>query len=458
MSDNVSDVKIHCIGIGGEGVGTLGMLMAQLGLEVTGSDINLSLTQKNNLLKAQIRKIYDNHACENIGNSTAVVFGSAIPHDNCEILEAKRLGVALIPRAKLLGSISRSFKNRAAIVGTHGKSSTTMFFTQLTAELLGVSAHSLLGGQCHQFEFLSYNPGKGAGIEWLIAEVTETDRDFGDFQADLVLCPALSWDHFDQYPTSELYINEFLNFFSSQPKSTVVVHYTESPEIISRLKSLTCRAICIGQFIDNDYIFESLTPYSFDLYENKSGHKKLLLTFSRCSFPGTHYSKNLAVAIVGIIERYNWHPTTIEYTFNPWKLYRRFSIETIGHRSIIFDNAHHWEAIQENLEVINTLYPQQKTAIIFRPSHGFFPENYAKALAKFDYIYISEDIENAESAVWCNKMSHTLNNMGRTYVIFPENLILQHVESIDDSAVIFVAGARAQPLLRQIFNYGDPSG
>ncbi|QNM19916.1 aminotransferase class III-fold pyridoxal phosphate-dependent enzyme [Citrobacter freundii] len=212
-------IKIHCIGIGGEGVGALGMFLSYMGIDVTGSDNNLSLVQKLNLSKANLTQVFDSHSPDNLLDRSAVIFGSAITYGNCELSTACRLGLELIPRAKLLGSISKSFAKCTAIVGTHGKSSTTIFFTQLIEELLGISAHTLLGGQCPQFEFMSYKPGLGIGAEWLIAEVTETDRDFGGFQADLILCPSLSWDHFDNFPTRKIYFDFYFNFFHLNQKT-----------------------------------------------------------------------------------------------------------------------------------------------------------------------------------------------------------------------------------------------
>ena len=77
---------IHFIGIGGIGMSGIAELLMNLGFNITGSDINRSENVKR--LEAIGIKISIGHDPNNISNADAVVYSSAIPSDNIEIVTA----------------------------------------------------------------------------------------------------------------------------------------------------------------------------------------------------------------------------------------------------------------------------------------------------------------------------------------------------------------------------------
>ena len=79
--------NIHFTGIGGIGMSGIAELLMNLGFNITGSDINYSQNVKR-LEKIGI-KISMNHNKNNIENADTVVYSSAIPFDNPEIIAAK---------------------------------------------------------------------------------------------------------------------------------------------------------------------------------------------------------------------------------------------------------------------------------------------------------------------------------------------------------------------------------
>ena len=50
------------------------------------------------------------HRESNIVGVDMVVYSSAIPSDNCELIEAKKRGVAVVERAQFLGAIASGYK------------------------------------------------------------------------------------------------------------------------------------------------------------------------------------------------------------------------------------------------------------------------------------------------------------------------------------------------------------
>ncbi len=51
-----------------------------------------------------------------------------------------------------------------------------------------------------------------------------------------------------------------------------------------------------------------------------------------------------------------------------------------------------------------------------------------------------------------------LGELDKTFNIYSEENILNEINNLKMEGVIFIAGAREQPKLRSLFNYGDPSG
>lgn len=118
---------IHFIGIGGIGVSALARLFRAHGAEVSGSDRSDFDGAKD--LESRGIKVHTKHAAENIpANVQVVVYSSAIPEDNTELVLAHALvrekGVELLDYVEALAKIME-LKYGIAISGTNGKTTTT---------------------------------------------------------------------------------------------------------------------------------------------------------------------------------------------------------------------------------------------------------------------------------------------------------------------------------------------
>ena len=109
---------IHFVGIGGIGMSGLSLIMKGKGFKVQGSDIS---SNKNiERLKKEKIKIFIGHKKQNLNNATIIVISSAIKKNNPELIEAKRKGLLIIKRGKMLAHIVSLMKN-IVVVGSHGK-------------------------------------------------------------------------------------------------------------------------------------------------------------------------------------------------------------------------------------------------------------------------------------------------------------------------------------------------
>ncbi|RLD15688.1 UDP-N-acetylmuramate--L-alanine ligase, partial [candidate division KSB1 bacterium] len=162
--------SFYFIGIGGIGMSGLAEILLSLGHQVFGSDRQLS--EITDYLQKRGATIYEGHHASNIQKVDYLIYSSAIPQDNPEMLRARELGIPTLRRAELLGQIfNRHFG--IAVAGTHGKTTTTAMIGQIMLEA-ALDPTIIVGGRLHN---LMTNARLGQS-EYLIAEADEYDRSF----------------------------------------------------------------------------------------------------------------------------------------------------------------------------------------------------------------------------------------------------------------------------------------
>src|SRR6478672_10149976 len=113
---------LHFTGIGGIGMSGIAEVLLNLGYQISGSDVKLSpITER---LASMGARVFEGHAASNIEGAKALVVSSAVDETNPEVVEARRIGIPVIPRGELLAELMR-LKFGIAIAGSHGKTSTT---------------------------------------------------------------------------------------------------------------------------------------------------------------------------------------------------------------------------------------------------------------------------------------------------------------------------------------------
>ena len=94
---------IHFVGIGGIGMSGIAELLLNLGYDVSGSDLKDSAVTGR--LSDLGGKIFLGHRKENVRGADVVVYSSAIPEDNPELVEAREKYIPVIPRAEMLAEL-----------------------------------------------------------------------------------------------------------------------------------------------------------------------------------------------------------------------------------------------------------------------------------------------------------------------------------------------------------------
>src|SRR5258707_2890760 len=93
--------RIHFVGIGGIGMSGIAELLANLGFEVSGSDLKRSAVATRLAEKFGLR-VHEGHRAEHVADAQVVVVSSAVRPSKPEGIQAAGRGIPVVPRAAML--------------------------------------------------------------------------------------------------------------------------------------------------------------------------------------------------------------------------------------------------------------------------------------------------------------------------------------------------------------------
>ena len=227
------------MGIGGIGMSGIAELLANLGFEVSGSDLKRSATAARLAEKFGV-KVHEGHRAENVGEAQVVVFSSAVRPGNPEIVEALRRGIPVIPRAEMLAELMR-LRYGIAIAGAHGKTTTTSMVA-LVLERAGLDPTAVIGGKLSAF---GSNARLGQG-DYMVVEADESDRSFLKLSPAIALITNLDREHMESYGSWENLQQAFAEFANKVPFYGAVVACADDAAVRELIPRLTRRVITYG--------------------------------------------------------------------------------------------------------------------------------------------------------------------------------------------------------------------
>ncbi|HVY54614.1 MAG TPA: Mur ligase domain-containing protein, partial [Thermodesulfobacteriota bacterium] len=170
--------RIHFVGIGGIGMSGIAEVLLNLGYTVSGSDLRDSDTVKR--LKDLGADISIGHNGKNVEGAGVIVISSAVNETNPEVIEARKRGIPVIPRAQMLAELMR-LRYGIAVAGSHGKTTTTSMVATVLSHG-GLDPTIVVGGKV---KTLGTNARLGKG-SFMVVEADESDGSF------LLLSPVIS--------------------------------------------------------------------------------------------------------------------------------------------------------------------------------------------------------------------------------------------------------------------------
>jgi UDP-N-acetylmuramate--alanine ligase len=188
------DRRIHVVGVAGAGMSGLAMLLAEMGAQVSGSD--LSETEIFEELRARHVTTFVGHDASNVVGADVVLWSPAVALDNVELTAARGAGAELLARAQVFRELA-TIKRVIGLTGTHGKTTATSMMVQV----------SLAAGRDDGWLVGAPVLGVGANGHWgdddLVVEVDESYGTFSELRPYALGLLAVDADHLDHYGTLE---------------------------------------------------------------------------------------------------------------------------------------------------------------------------------------------------------------------------------------------------------------
>ena len=184
--------RVHLVGIGGVSMRPLGLVLKGMGMLVTGSDMNSSVSTDELISKGI--EVAIGHRAENIVGAECIIRTAAAHNDNPEIAAARAAGIPVFERAQAWGEIMKSYKNAICISGTHGKTTTTSMVTHIMME--AQSDPTVMIGGYLPLLHAGHRVGHG---DTIILESCEYCDSFLNFYPTLAVVLNIEEDHLDYF-------------------------------------------------------------------------------------------------------------------------------------------------------------------------------------------------------------------------------------------------------------------
>lgn len=365
----------YFIGIKGSGMSALACILADLGYEVMGSDVDKHFFTEDGL-RARNIKILPFKA-DNIQEDMYIVKGNAFPNDHEEVQRALELGLTIYTYQEMVAKLTKMFMT-ITIAGCHGKTSTTSMLSHVLNNLVGAN----------------YLIGDGTGYankenKYFALEACEYQRHFLAYSPYYAIITNIELDHVDYFKDIDDVIDAYREYASNAEKMVIACGddpYTHSLEINKPI-------FYYGLDNDNDIMARNVEytkeGISFDVFveDNYYGHFDLPLF-------GKHQLLNaLAVISVCYYERFEAKDIAKELkTFKGAK--RRFTETVTGDNVVVDDYAHHPTEMKATIKAARQKYEDKKIVAIFQP-HTYtrtqeFARDYIEILGGVDKAYIMD--------------------------------------------------------------------
>lgn len=205
--------RVHLVGIGGVSMRPLGLVLQGMGIQVTGSDMNASVSTDE--LQAHGIQVFIGHSAKNIEGADCIIRTAAAHNDNPEIAAARARGIPVFERAQAWGVLMQSYKNAICISGTHGKTTTSSMVTHILMAAQW-DPTVMIGGYLPALH-AGHRVGKGDSI---ILESCEYCDSFLNFFPTLAVVLNIEADHLDYFKDLADIEKSFRKFVQLVPKDT----------------------------------------------------------------------------------------------------------------------------------------------------------------------------------------------------------------------------------------------
>ncbi len=390
--------KIHFIGIGGIGMSGIAEVLANLGFEVSGSDIKRS-KNTDRLEKLCGIRITEGHSAENVGDAEVVVYSSAVRDDNPEVLIAKENGIPVIPRAEMLAELMVLKPYAVAVSGTHGKTSTTSMVATILKHA-GVDPTTVVGGVV---DTLGSNAQLGTS-EWFVTEADESDRSFLMLYPTIAVVTNIDKEHMESYKGMDDVVQCFTDFVNKVPFFGAAIICLDDPNVQLLIPNIKRRRVTYGMTAQADISAHDI-KYGDDFGSHFTVWKGTeVLGEIDLPVPGKHNVYN-ALAATAVALELDVPFEKIAEAFTGFKnANRRFQFKgDVNGITVVDDYGHHPTEILATLSAAKNAASGRRTVVVFQP-HRFtrtqeLMDEFALAFNNADVLYVLDIYAASEQPI-----------------------------------------------------------
>jgi len=432
-------MKIHFIGIGGIGVSALAKYYLEKGYQVSGSDLVSSEITKA-LRKKGAKLLTGKHKAKNLPkNVDLVIYSPAVPKDNPELKEAKKLKIKCQSYPEALGELTKKYFT-IAVSGTHGKS-TTAAMAGLLLKKAGFDPTVIVGTKLKEFRNSNCRVGRS---KYLVIEADEWQASFLNYWPKIIVLTNIEKEHLDYYKNLNNILKTYKEYIRHLPKDGVLIVGNEDDEN-------TRRIIFNSQFpISNQF---SIINYQASKSKDAQKLRKIL------KVPGEYNVSNalaaLAVArVLKIPDKISFKALS-EYR-GSWRRFeiKKFKIPDSRFKILVIsDYAHHPTEIKVTLEAAREKFTRKKIWCVFQPHQYqrtfYLFKDFVKAFLKapIDKLIITDiyDVAGREKGKIKEKISSEklIEAINKPWAIYlPKEEIVRYLKkNLKGREVVIIMGA-----------------
>jgi len=383
--------RIHFVGIGGAGMSGIAEVLANMGYEVSGSDLAESAaTRRLSGLGVAVRLA---HEAAHVKGADVVVVSSAVRPDNPEVIAARAARIPLVPRALMLAELMR-LKQGVAIAGTHGKTTTTSLVASVLAEG-GLDPTFVIGGRLNA---AGSNARLGAG-EFIVVEADESDASFLHLQPVIAVVTNIDADHMDTYQHDFPRLQQaFIQFLHNMPFYGSAVLCADDAHVREIMPFVSRPVVSYGTGEDAMVRAVNIVLGEQSRFEvRRQGRAPLQLTLN---LPGRHNVLN-ALAAVAVATELRVGDEAIRRAFagftgvgRRFQRYGEVAFGAQGGFALVDDYGHHPAEIEATLQAARAAFPGRRLLLAFQPhrytrTRDLF-EDFVRVLARADVLLLAE--------------------------------------------------------------------
>ena len=394
---------IHLMGICGTAMASLAGILKARGFKITGSDQNV-YPPMSTFLQDQGIEIMQGYKAQNlIPKPDFVVVGNVISKHYEEADALLKMDIPYASLPETLRDVVIENRHSMVVAGTHGKTTTTSMLSWVSQQE-GLKPGFLIGGIAKNFSKSFQNPGGNyfviEGDEYDTAFFAKVPK-FIYYKPQSVILTSIEFDHADIYKD----LDDVLKAFSSLMKiipadSGLLIYNAEDKNIPKILTYCSGKKISYG-VRQGDWSTENINfkreGIEFDiLHQGRKEERIFVPMFGQYNIPN-------ALSVYALAKELGFK-TDLKKCFSEFKGVKRRQ-ELIGEPrgiQVIEDFAHHPTAVDATIESFQKREGSGRLFVIFEPRSNtsrrkIFQEQYTKALAKSDVLFVSVPFQGTAS-------------------------------------------------------------